>query len=50
MESSDVGQIEKLTQTRVVKLFCDTLDYDYLGKWIDRAGNRNIQADLLTPF
>jgi hypothetical protein len=31
---STVGQIEKKTQERVVKLFCDTLGYDYLGNWI----------------
>ena len=37
-----VGQIEKKTQRRVVKLFRDTLDYDYLGDWTDREGNRNI--------
>ena len=33
---STVGQIEKKTQQRVVKLFRDTLGYDYLGDWIDR--------------
>ena len=31
-----VGQIEKRTQARVVKLVCDTLGYDYLGNWTDR--------------
>ena len=36
MESSNVGQIEKLTQARVVKLFCESLGYEYLGNWIDR--------------
>jgi type I restriction enzyme, R subunit len=45
-----VGQIEKKTQQRVVKLFCDTLDYDYLGDWTDRIGNRNIEEDLLRSF
>ena len=33
---SAVGQIEKKTQRRVVKLFRDTLGYDYLGDWTDR--------------
>jgi type I restriction enzyme R subunit len=47
---SAVGQKEIKTLERVVKLFCDTLDYDYLGNWIDRAGNRNIDADLLNNF
>lgn len=47
---SNVGQIEKLTLARVVKLFCDQLGYDNLGNWTDRANNRNIEADLLRAF
>lgn len=47
---SMVGQIEKRTQQRVVKLFRDTLHYDYLGDWRDREGNGNIDADLLRSF
>ncbi|MGO9566721.1 MAG: type I restriction endonuclease subunit R [Desulfomonilaceae bacterium] len=47
---STVGQIEKKTQQRVVKLFCDTLGYDYLGDWTDREDNRNIEEDYLRPF
>ena len=47
---STVGQIEKRTQTRVVKLFRQALGYEYLGNWIDREGNRNIEAELLTAF
>ena len=38
-----------MTQKRVVKLFRDTLDYAYLGNWIDRPGNANIEAKLLAP-
>ncbi len=47
---STVGQIEKLTQASVVKLFCESLDYGYLGNWKDRTGNRNIEPDLLQAF
>ena len=47
---STVGQIEKKTQQRVVKLFCDQLGYDYLGDWTDREGNSNIEGDLLRTF
>jgi type I restriction enzyme R subunit len=47
---STVGQIEKRTQARVVKLFRETLGYDYLGDWIDREGNRNIEPELLSAF
>jgi type I restriction enzyme R subunit len=45
-----IGQIEKRTQQRVVKVFSDTLGYDYLGDWTDRVGNRNIEESLLSKF
>ena len=47
---STVGQIEKKTQARVVQLFQDQLGYDYLGNWIDRVDNRNIEEAYLRPF
>jgi type I restriction enzyme R subunit len=47
---STVGQIEKKTQRRIVKLFRDTLGYDYLSDWTDREGNRNIEESYLRPF
>ena len=47
---STVGQIEKKTQQRVVRLFRDQLGYDYLGDWTERDGNRNIEEDLLRAF
>ena len=47
---STVGQIEKRTQARVVRLFQDQLGYDHLGNWTDRAGNANIEPDYLRPF
>ena len=45
---STAGQTEN--QQRVVKLFCDTIGYDYLGNWIDQGGNYNIDAGLLNAF
>ncbi|MDO5757551.1 MAG: HsdR family type I site-specific deoxyribonuclease [Rhodobacterales bacterium] len=45
-----VGQIEKKTQARVIKLFQDQLGYDYLGNWIDRDNNRNIEETYLRPY
>ncbi len=47
---STVGQIEKSTQQRVVKLFREQLGYDYLGDWTEREGNRNIEEELLRTF
>lgn len=47
---STVGEIEKKTQKRVVKLFRDTLKYDYLGDWTEREGNRNIEEAFLRKF
>jgi len=45
---SDVGQVERKAQNRVVELFKDRLDYEYLGNWEYREGNANIEVGLLT--
>jgi type I restriction enzyme R subunit len=45
---SDVGQIERKTQDRVVKLLHEQLDFDYLGSWEYRDGNANVEVELLT--
>jgi type I restriction enzyme R subunit len=47
---SQVGQIERATQNRVVKLFGDTLHYTYLGNWEDRHDNNSIEEAYLRPF
>lgn len=44
---SNVGQVERKTQGRVVELFRDTLGYDYLGNWQDREGNSHIERQML---
>ena len=46
---SNVGEIEKKTQARVVALFKERLHYDYLGDWAERA-NSNIEPTLLTAW
>ena len=46
----DVGEREIQTQRRVVAFFRDALGYDYLGHWQDRAGNRNIEEDLVRSW
>lgn len=44
-----IGQREKSTQNRVIKLFVQELGYTYLGDFTDRV-NSNIETDLLTKF
>ncbi|GAP99873.1 type I restriction endonuclease subunit R [Leptolyngbya sp. NIES-2104] len=46
---SNVGQKERVTQNRVIKLF-QQLNYTYLGNWETRPNNRNIEATLLTAW
>ncbi|MFD7699143.1 type I restriction endonuclease subunit R [Streptomyces caelestis] len=44
---SDVGQVERKAQNRVVQLFKEQLSYRYLGNWEYRTGNSNIEVELL---
>ena len=44
---SDVGQIERKAQDRVVKLFAESLGYEYLGSWEAREGNSNVEIQML---
>ena len=50
MSEQTIGQREKKTQDRLVKLFRDKLDYTYLGKWEERKNNRNVEEELVTKF
>jgi type I restriction enzyme R subunit len=45
-----VGEAERRTQNRVVALFRDSLQYEYLGNWKDRAGNSNLEEERLTAW
>ena len=45
-----IGQREIQTQLRVIEFARDELEYDYLGHWKDRDGNRNVEEDLLTAW
>ncbi len=47
---SDIGQIERKTQDRVVALFRDRLNYQYLGNWEDREANSNIEEEYLQAY
>ena len=45
---SNVGQIERKTQEKVIKLFTMNLGYEYLGNWEYRDGNSNVETELLS--
>lgn len=45
-----VGQPERVTQDRIVKLFHDELGYRYLGEWTDRDGNSNVEEAILSKW
>ncbi len=47
---SNVGDIERATQNRVVQLFQKELGYTYLGNWEDRLGNSNIEEDIVRKY
>ena len=47
---STVGQIERATQNRIVRLFQDCLHYEYLGNWEKRENNRNVEETYIRGF
>ena len=48
---STVGQRERATQNRVVRLFEKRLGYEYLGNWeVREEENRNIEEAMLRRF
>jgi type I restriction enzyme R subunit len=47
---SNVGQNERATQNRIVKLISKKLGYTYLGDFQDRANNQNIEKEILKKW
>jgi type I restriction enzyme, R subunit len=45
-----VGEIERITQNRVVQLFQQQLQYRYLGNWQERENNSNIEEGILRDY
>ncbi|MDJ0511803.1 MAG: hypothetical protein QNJ64_21540 [Crocosphaera sp.] len=44
------NDVERVTQNRVITLFQNKLNYDYLGNWKDRENNSNIETQYLQHF
>jgi len=47
---SAIGQKERITQNRLIKLFQKKLKYRYLGNWEEKEDNKNICTDILTQY
>ncbi len=47
---SNIGEIERATQNRIVKIFREQLGYQYLGNWEDRLNTSNIEEGLLRQY
>jgi type I restriction enzyme R subunit len=47
---TSINPIERITQNRIIRLFCDELGYRYYGDWEERDGNSNIEPTLLRTF
>lgn len=45
-----IGQVERRTQERIIRLFAEQLSYAYLGNWHHREGNSNIEPELLAAY
>ncbi len=50
MSQNHIGQRERITQHRIIKLFRDDLQYNYLGNWEDKPDNGNIEEPLLRKY
>lgn len=44
------GAIERIVQTRIIKLFNEKLGYGYLGNWQDREDNQPIEEQYLKAW
>lgn len=44
------GAIERIVQTRIIKLFNEKLGYEYLGNWQDREDNQPIEEQYLKAW
>ncbi len=47
---TNIDDLERKTQNRIVKLFDEELKYIYLGNWEEREGNSNIEEKYLIEY
>lgn len=47
---SNIGAKERVTAKRLIGLFQDVLEYDYLGNWEYRESNSNVEETLLRRY
>ena len=47
---NNIGQIERETQNRIIKLFKEQLGYTYYGNWEEREKNSNIEESYLGNY
>lgn len=47
---SNIGQIERKTQNRIIDLMQKELGYRYLGNWEERETNSNVEEDILSDW
>ena len=45
-----IGKKERETQNRLVALFYNELKYRYLGNWVDRENNSNVEEAILSEW
>ena len=50
MRYSQVGELERETQQRVIDFFRLALGYRYLGNWERREGNSNVEPEILSAW
>jgi type I restriction enzyme, R subunit len=47
---NNIGKKERVTQNRVIALLATELGYRYLGNWVERENNSNIEEKILTAW
>lgn len=47
---SNIGQLERMTQNRVIKLFQERLGYAYLGNWEDEERNSPVEDGVIIEW